>query len=145
VSNRYVPAAIKRLVFERANGCCEYCHCQQELSPDTFSIEHILPKALSGADSVDNYAFSCQGCNGHKLTAIEAADPETGALVPLYNPRTQAFSDHFEWTPDYQRLLGKTPTGRATIARLQLNRPYVVNLRRALTISGDHPPAHMKL
>jgi hypothetical protein len=31
--------------------------------------------------------------------------------------------------------------GRATIEALQLNRVRVVNLRRVLLVTGDHPPA----
>ena len=33
-----------------------------------------------------------------------------------------------------------TPKGRATVARLQLNREGVVNLRRLLRRIGKHPP-----
>jgi len=39
-------------------------------------------------------------------------------------------------------LLGLTPTGRATIAALRLNREGVINLRRALKLEGKHPPPH---
>jgi hypothetical protein len=33
-----------------------------------------------------------------------------------------------------------TPTGRATVAALQLNRPAVVNIREARYSAGKHPP-----
>ncbi len=33
-----------------------------------------------------------------------------------------------------------TPTGRATVSELQLNRPGLVNPRRALYTLGEHPP-----
>jgi hypothetical protein len=36
--------------------------------------------------------------------------------------------------------IGLTPTGRATVERLQLNREGVVNLRRVLRTIGQHPP-----
>ena len=36
-------------------------------------------------------------------------------------------------------LVGLTPTGRATIDQLQLNRTGVVNLRRVLFVMGDYP------
>ena len=33
-----------------------------------------------------------------------------------------------------------TPIGRATVDKLQLNRPGVVNLRAILRDAGEHPP-----
>jgi hypothetical protein len=50
------------------------------------------------------------------------------------------WSDHFTWTPDTTKMLGLTPTGRATIESLQTNREGVVNIRRILSVSGEHPP-----
>jgi hypothetical protein len=37
-------------------------------------------------------------------------------------------------------MIGKTPVGRATIVRLQLNRFGLVNYRRVLAAVGEHPP-----
>jgi hypothetical protein len=34
-----------------------------------------------------------------------------------------------------------TPTGRATVEKLQLNREGVVNLRQVMAMAGKHPPA----
>lgn len=38
------------------------------------------------------------------------------------------------------RIIGLTPTGRASVIALQLNRDGVVNLRQALFTLGKHPP-----
>jgi hypothetical protein len=51
-----------------------------------------------------------------------------------------SWADHFEWSEDFTLLAGKTPVGRATISRLQLNRFGVVNYRRVLVLAGEHPP-----
>lgn len=40
----------------------------------------------------------------------------------------------------YTLVIGRTPTGRATVEKLQLNREGVVNLRRLLVTMGQHPP-----
>jgi hypothetical protein len=37
---------------------------------------------------------------------------------------------HFAWSNDRQRILGITPSGRATVEALRMNRPQLVNLRR---------------
>jgi hypothetical protein len=131
----------KRAVAERACGCCEYCHSQVIFSPDPFSVEHVLPRARGGSSSLDNLAFSCQGCNNRKYTSTDAIDPASGALAPIYHPRQHVWSDHFVWNEGFSLLIGLTPTGRATIAKLELNRPGLVNLRRVLHEVGEHPPA----
>ena len=76
----------KRGVAECAGGCCEYCRSQARFSSDSFSIEHIAPRARGGTSDPTNLALSCQGCNNRKFTATDAIDPSTGELAPLYNP-----------------------------------------------------------
>ena len=61
-------------------------------------------------------------------------------MAPLYPPRHQLWRDHFGWNEDYTHLIGLTPTGRATLTALHLNRPAVVNLRYVLFLVGVHPP-----
>jgi hypothetical protein len=58
----------------------------------------------------------------------------------LHNPREYRWRDHFTWSDDCVGIIGLTPIGRATVAKLQLNRPGVVNLRRALHLAGEYPP-----
>jgi HNH endonuclease len=130
----------RQMVLERARGCCEYCQSQMRYATQRFSIEHIQPKAKGGQDNLQNLALSCQGCNNHKFTRTEARDPMTNLLVPLYQPREQAWLEHFAWNEDFVLVIGLTPTGRATVDALQLNRDGVVNLRRALHALGEHPP-----
>ena len=130
----------KRTVAERAKGCCEYCWSQAQFSPDSFSVEHITPRSRGGSSELSNLALSCQGCNNRKYTSVEAIDSVTGDTVPLYHPRQQSWHAHFTWNPDYTLILGLTPTGRATIGKLQLNRVGIINLRRVLRTFGEHPP-----
>lgn len=135
-------AALRKLVIERARGCCEYCFSQMSYSSHTFALEHILPKKRGGKTVANNLALSCQGCNDHKHTKIKAGDPLTGKLASLFHPRRQIWSEHFTWSADYMEVIGLTPTGRATIIALRLNREEVVNLRRVLLAFGEHPPEH---
>lgn len=140
MSEPRVTAEQKQAVAERAGYCCEYCRSQLRFSPDPFSVEHIVPRIAGGSDDMNNLALSCQGCNNRKYTSVEAFDPVTGRTVPLYNPRQQRWIEHFTWSDDFALIVGLTPTGRATVEKLQLNREGVVNLRRALRIVGEHPP-----
>jgi hypothetical protein len=135
-----VPTAVRQQVSERAHGCCEYCRCQADYATQPFSIEHILPRARGGTTTLNNLALACQGCNNHKYARIEARDPVSGHMAPLYNPRRDRWDKHFAWSEDYLSIIGLTPTGRATVAALFLHREGVVNLRRLLYMIGKHPP-----
>ncbi len=135
-----MTARQRPVVIRRACGCCEYCWAQERFAPDPFSIEHIVPISKGGTNEFTNLAYSCQGCNGRKYISIEAMDPATGDLVPLYHPRQHRGSDHFAWNEDYTLVIGMTLTGRATVDKLHLNRLGLVNLRRVLAMVGAHPP-----
>lgn len=138
---KYIPKEIRLQVEERAGGSCEYCKCLKNFSPDPFACEHIIAFVLGGTSNEDNLAQSCGGCNSAKHTAIEALDPITNQIVPLFHPRKDIWSDHFEWSDDFLLMIGKTPTGRATIIRLKTNRPSLINLRGVLKLIKKHPPS----
>jgi 5-methylcytosine-specific restriction endonuclease McrA len=135
-----VTAKMRRAVADRARGYCEYCRCPDCFSPQPFSIDHTFPKSRGGRTEFENLALICQGCNNHKYDKIEGMDPKSQVRVNLYNPRQADWEEHFAWSADFQQVIGITATGRATIVALQLNRDRVVNLRRVLLVTGDHPP-----
>ena len=126
-------------VKSRAEHCCEYCLSHEPYSPDTFSIEHIIPVVKGGTNRTSNLANACQGCNNRKYTSIEGLDLVTGASVPLYHPRRDKWSEHFAWNEDFSLVIGLTPIGRATTVKLDLNRKGVVNLCKVLAPLGLHP------
>jgi HNH endonuclease len=138
-----VTAQQKKAVAERADGCCEYCRSQARFAIQAFSVEHIIPRSQGGKTTLDNLALSCQGCNNHKYNKTEASDRLSGNLVLLYHPRQQRWSEHFAWNDDFTLIIGLTPTGRATVDTLQLNREGVVNLRLVLYMMGEHPPSEL--
>ena len=136
-----VTAALRRVVMGRAHDHFEYCRIPARFATQSFTVEHITPRDAGGETVLSNLAWSCFGCNAHKHTATHGADPETSEHVALFHPRQQPWLHHFEWGADLTRILGKTPSGRATIEVLHLNRTGLVNLRRVLASSGDHPPS----
>jgi hypothetical protein len=60
----------------------------------------------------------------HKAGKIELIDPVTDEVVALFNPRTQVWAEHFAWAEDGICILGKTPTGRATVRALSLDNDF---------------------
>ena len=140
MSDKHIPAELRRLVAERARQCCEYCCTQEQYSADSFTVDHILPRSLSGPTTAENLALCCQGCNQHKATRIIAPEPITGSPSSFFHPRQHRWDDHFAWNEDFTLILGLTPIGRVTIDMLHLNRPGLINLRRVLYAIGEHPP-----
>jgi len=141
MSEKRIASRQKRVVMERARGCCEYCRSQVRFAMQAFSVEHIEPRSRGGETRLDNLALACQGCNNHKYIRIEAPDPVTHDIVPLYHPRRQRWREHFTWNEGFILVIGLTPTGRATVEALQLNREGLVNMRGALHAMGEHPPS----
>ena len=136
----------RKLVRERARFLCEYCHSSEEAGTALFDIDHIMPKSLGGADELDNLALACQRCNSYRYNFLAGIDPQTGSEVKLFNPRTQQWSEHFVWSVDGQRIVGKTAVGRATCDRLDLNDDrhndgFILKARQFWIRGGWHPPA----
>jgi len=138
------PGERRAEVRARARQTCEYCRSQERFAMQSFSLEHILPLQVGGSDDIENLALACQGCNNHKYTRTKGRDPVTGETVALFHPRQERWGDHFIWSNDFTRIVGLTPTGRATVAMLQLNRLGLVNLRRVLYGAGEHPPPEIR-
>ena len=138
--NEYIPADLRRKVQNRANGVCEYCRNQADFHGQSFSFEHIQPRAAGGETTFENLAFSCQGCNSHKAVKTTAEDSFTEKSVKLFNPRESVWREHFAWSDNFSEVIGTTPNGRATVIALKLNRQSLINLRQVLYAAGKHPP-----
>jgi hypothetical protein len=103
-------------------------------------IDHIIPLAADGMSDETNLWLSCPLCNGYKGAKTDAIDPESGVIVPLFNPRTQSWAEHFQWSEDGLAIIGITAIGRATVVAVQLNNPFLTQARRRWVLAGWHPP-----
>lgn len=135
-----ISAQLRELVRQRAAYLCEYCRASEWLAGQRSHIDHILPDSKGGATAADNLCLACAACNGSKLDRIEALDPSTGTIEPLFNPRRQRWQEHFAWSEDGTQIIGVTPCGRATVDALRLNRPLAVSARAIWVSVGRHPP-----
>jgi len=125
---------LKELVRHRAGERCEFCHLPQSGHEERFSIDHVIPRRHGGDDSADNLAFSCLRCNLNKGTNLSGIDPVTRKIVAIYQPRQDAWQEHFFWNG--ATLVGSTPTGRATVHLLRMNSPERLRLRTTLLAEG---------
>lgn len=135
-----IPDYIKDKIRQQANNRCGYCLSLQKYVLGLLEIEHIVPKAKGGSDDEHNLWLACRLCNGYKGRQTEAKDPETEQIVPLFNPRKQIWSEHFQWSQEGTQILGKTPCGRATVMALKLNNLIATTVRQQWILAGWHPP-----
>jgi hypothetical protein len=106
-----------------------------------LEIEHILPRAQGGSDAESNLWIACPLCNRHKGDKTTGVDPVSGQPVPLFNPRTQLWHEHFRWDDAGIRIVGLTPIGRATVVVLHLDDdPDALVVRQYWVMAGWHPP-----
>lgn len=137
MSPAYVAARLRRRVQERAAGHCEYCLLSEQDAYFSHEPDHIIAEKHGGATSYENLAWACFDCNRCKGSDIASKDPLTGKLVPLFDPRTQKWRDHFEHREG--EIRGLTAIGRATEKLLRFNLPKRVEVREILAEAGRYP------
>lgn len=140
MSRSYISKALREQVTAEARRRCGYCLTASDIVGTPMEIEHIIPEVLGGQTDPDNLWLACSLCNEHKSSRIVGVDPESGDQARLFDPRHQVWAEHFAWTLQGDQILGLTPTGRATVTTLHLNRIHLVRSRRRWTTVGWHPP-----
>jgi hypothetical protein len=133
-----ISASLHAEVVLRAANRCEYCRLSQLGQEAAFHIDHVVPRAAGGATLAGNLALACVSCSLRKWAKQTAIDPDSGEEVALFNPRTQVWAEHFRW--DGERIVPLTPTGRATVVALALNRPLILAIRQEEAARSRHPP-----
>ena len=129
--------ALREQVRNRARLRCEYCHYQTEYAVRPFQVDNIIAEKHDGSSELHNLAWACHRCNLFKGPNIASLDPQAKELVPLFNPRTQDWSEHFRW--ENARLIGMTPIGRATVNVLSINDPLILATRASLIEEAVYP------
>jgi HNH endonuclease len=133
-----IPVSLRRVVAERAKQRFEYCGLAQEGQEATFHIDHIVPRKTGGQTIEENLALACVSCSLRKEARRSGLDTLTKRDVALFHTRLQSWSDHFAWNGVI--VSGRTPTGRATVATLNLNRAIILAIREEEVERGRHPP-----
>lgn len=132
-----VPDFLRWQVVTRADNRCEYCGLAQTGQEAVFHVDHIYPSSLGGLTELENLALACVSCSLRKAARVNAPDPTTGENAPLFHPRRDLWNLHFRW--DDCVLNGISPSGRATVAALRMNREIAVSIRREEALRGRHP------
>jgi hypothetical protein len=133
-----MDARTRQLVRLRAGDICEYCRIPQMATPVIpFHVEHVIAKQHGGTDDPRGLALACDRCNAFKGPNLTSIDTDTNTLVPLFNPRLDDWNDHFLARGGV--LIGRTPTGRATVRLLQMKARRRVELREEWRTHRESP------
>lgn len=134
MSRTHIPAELRRSVRLRARECCEYCLIPESMTLATHEIDHVIAEKHGGPTDAGNLALACALCNGFKGSDLASIDAESGAIVPLFNPRRDRWTEHFRL--EAGRIEPLTASGRATVRLLQLNHPDRIEERLLLVAAG---------
>jgi hypothetical protein len=141
MARAYIPLEVDRRVRAAARNRCGYCLSPQHLVMARLEIEHIIPIARGGSNDEANLWLSCPICNRYKSDKTTGFDVEAKQMAVLFNPRTQIWSEHFYWSEDGLRIVGKTSIGRAAVLALHLSDdPDALEVRSYWVMAGWHPP-----
>ena len=132
-----IPLWLRREVTVRAGRRCEYCLLAQAGQEAAFHVDHIHPVAEGGETVTGHLALACVSCSLRKGARLRARDPQTGRAAVLFHPRAHRWREHFAWKGN--RVTGITPTGRATVDMLKMNRALIVAIRAEERLHGRHP------
>jgi hypothetical protein len=105
-----------------------------------LEVDHVIARKHGGRTATENLALCCALCNRWKGTDLASVDPEANDIVPLYNPRTHRWEEHFELVRG--AIVPLTPSARATIRLLRLNREDRIAERIAQLAAGLYPHRH---
>jgi hypothetical protein len=108
---------------------CGYCGVHEQEAGSELEIDHFQPRSLGGGDDLDNLVYCCSTCNRLKGNFWPTDDPSI-THRRLLHPKRDDLAMHLREEAG-GRLIALTETGAFHIARLRLNRPPLVALRRA--------------
>ncbi len=131
--------ALRDFVWQRAEGCCEYCQLPEASSVLPFHIDHIQARKHRGQTVAENLALACYDCNSYKGPNIAGIDVPGDVITRLFHPRQDEWATHFIWQGGL--IVPRTGIGRVTLYVLVLNDPDRVVLRLALIQSGAFTPS----
>ena len=123
-----ISPALRREVFQRVEGRCEYCRLHQDFSIYTHEVDHVVARKHGGKTVLENLALSCLPCNRYKGSDLTSIDPQTGEITRLFDPRSDVWSEHF--ILENGRIIGLSAIGRTTVFLLNFNVPTAVRNRQ---------------
>lgn len=134
MSRSYISVELRKQVFERAQGCCEYCLISEKVVLFVHQVDHIIAEKHGGLTDINNLALACIICNKYKGSDIASIDVESDDVVRLYHPHRDNWHEHFSLSA--AKIIPLTAIGRVTVNLLQFNRVERIAERELLIKAG---------
>lgn len=132
----YISESLRRLIYARAEGRCEYCRIDERYTGKIHEVDHIYAEKHGGDTHENNLCLCCLTCNRYKGSDLCSLDPLTGEISRLFHPRHDVWDEHFAQLDG--KIDGKTPQGRVLAKILPLNESDRLTERRALIRIGRY-------
>jgi hypothetical protein len=97
----------------------------------SYQIDHIRSLKHRGTNGIDNLVYACFYCNSGKGSDLGSINDLTGEFSYFFNPRTDAWNEHFALLDDY-RIEPITATGWVTATVFEFNTPERIEARRLI-------------
>jgi hypothetical protein len=133
----YIPAALRRAIYQRAAGRCEYCRIHESDTYAPHEVDHVYAEKHGGQTTEENLCLCCALCNRHKGSDLASLDPLNGEITPLFHPRRDQWAEHFKLNGVVIESL--TPQARVTVRLLQMNSRERIIERQLLIALGRYP------
>lgn len=79
----------RKIIYNKSGGRCELCG--QQLLLEDLTLDHIIPLAMGGEDSMDNLQASCFACNQFKNNILP--DAFMDRIVKIFSYQMEKKSD----------------------------------------------------
>ena len=109
---------------------CGYCGVSETETGGDLTVDHYRPVSRGGDDDEANLVYCCFRCNTYKGDFFPTADDVRRGLHILH-PLRDPVTSHLRENEETGQLGPLTTTGRFHVELLRLNRPQLVELRRA--------------
>jgi hypothetical protein len=133
----YISAELRRIVENRANGCCEYCLIHRDDVFFAHEIDHIISEKHRGKTEAINLCFACFDCNRYKGSDVGSIDIVTDTYTRLFNPRLDKWNEHFVLRDAV--IVPLTAIGRVSEFLLQMNTDERIQKRQTLISMSRYP------
>ena len=137
MSQTYIPADMRRLVIGRAGRRCEYCLIHEDDTYFGCEVDHVVSEKHGGPTVVENLAYACLVCNRYMGSDLGSILVPSGDLVRFFNPRIDAWRDHFSM--DGATIKPLTAIGQVTERIFRFNAVERLMEREALRAIGRYP------
>jgi hypothetical protein len=137
MSQTHIPTEMRRLVIGRAGRRREYGLIHEDDTYFGCKVDHVVSEKHGGLTVVESLAYACLVCNRYNGSDLGSILVPSGDLIRFFNPRIDAWADHF--VLDGVIIKPLTANGQVTERIFRFNAIERLMEREALRLIGRYP------